>query len=170
MWATRHTALSFGYRGHFVGSGVDIGAGGGYLFAALQILGFAVGGYCIYVHLAGLPYCKDCGLYFKDKGKQTRYFGDTDTVAASTEGFLVKVREERFQESIQTHAATGSDKPTGPSMFNSSIELKRCKGCEKHFMKFGVMRWVNKEWKEIADFNYSAYLMERVEIIKSLNP
>jgi hypothetical protein len=165
-----HTALSFGYRGHFFGGGVDIGAGGGYLFAALQILGFAVGGYCIYMYLVGLPYCKDCGRYFKDKAMQIRYFDDTDTVAASTEAFLLKVREERFQESIQTHAATGSTKPTGSSMFKSSIELQRCKGCEKRYLKFGVMRWVNKEWKEIADFGYSTYIMERVEIVKNLNP
>jgi hypothetical protein len=32
------------------------------------------------------------------------------------------------------------------------------------------MRWVNKEWKEIADFGYSTYIMERVEIVKNLNP
>lgn len=163
-----HTALSFGYRGHFVGGGVDIGAGGGYLFAALQILGFAAGGYFVYVYLVGLPYCKDCGLYFKGKGKQTRYFADTGTVAESTEGFLMKVREERFQDSIQTHAAAGSTKPTNPPMFSSHIELKRCKGCEKHFLQFGVQRWVNKEWKAISDFNYSTYLMERVEIIREL--
>lgn len=165
-----NTSLSFGYRGHFVNGAVPIGAGGGYLYAALQIAGFAVGGLAVYFYLVSLPYCKDCGLYFKTKGKQTRYFENAGAVQASTEAFLAKVDEHRFQDSIQTHAGTGADNAAGASAFVSSIELKSCKGCEKHWLQFGVKRWVKNEWKDIPELNYTTFLMERVEAVQSLNP
>jgi len=158
-----HTALKFGIGAVFFDGSVNIGPGGGYLFAALQILGFAFGGYVIYMYLVRLPYCENCGLFFKDKGSQTRYFPDTNTATASTKEFLAKVDTKRFQDSIQTHAKTGAAKPSGQKMFKSSIELKRCDGCEKHYLHFGVKRWVNsKKWKNITEWNYSTYLMERV--------
>lgn len=172
-FAITHTALSFGFRGHFVANSIDIGTTGGYLYAFIQILGFAIGGFLIYIYLVSLPYCKECGLYLKDKGTQTRYFGTPDEVKASTAAFLAIAGEHRFQESIRRHAATGSAKPTGGAdSFSSSVEVKRCKGCEKHWLQFAVKRWVNdkKEWKEIPDLNYSRFLMERVEVAKSLNP
>lgn len=80
------------------------------------------------------------------------------------------VREQRFQESIQGHAVMGSSKPSAAvDGFQSIVEVKRCKGCEKHWLKFGVKRWDNdkKEWKKIRDFNYSQFMMERVEVVKS---
>jgi hypothetical protein len=165
-----HTSLNFGYRGHFIDTPVNIGAGGGYLYAAIQIIGFALGGVCIYLYLASLPFCKECSLYLKHKGQQTRYFGTSEEVQASIEGFLAMASGRRFQDSINGHAVTGPEKSTGTvSAFSSTIEVKRCEGCEKHWLKFGVKRWDSnkKEWKEISDFNYAQFMMERVEVAKN---
>jgi hypothetical protein len=164
-----HTSVSLLHGG--LNNSLDLGSGGGYVYAALQIIGFAVGGFCIYVYLVGLPYCKECRLFLKDKGKQTRFFGNSDDVTVSTENFLAKANEHRFQDSIKGHYETGSDKPaTGEIAFCSSVELKRCKGCEKHYLEFEVKRWVNKEWKAIPELTYATYMMERVEVVKSLAP
>ena len=44
----------------------------GYLYAALQVIGFAAGGLAVFGYLNSLPYCEKCAKYLSDKESQTR--------------------------------------------------------------------------------------------------
>jgi hypothetical protein len=45
---------------------------GGYLYAALQVIGFAAGGLAVFGYLNSLPYCEKCAKYLSAKDSQTR--------------------------------------------------------------------------------------------------
>jgi hypothetical protein len=45
----------------------------GYLYAPLQVIGFAAGGLAVFGYLDSLPYCEKCAKYLSAKDRQTRY-------------------------------------------------------------------------------------------------
>jgi len=44
----------------------------GYLYATLQVIGFAAGGLAVFGYLNSLPYCEKCAKYLSAKDSQTR--------------------------------------------------------------------------------------------------
>ena len=168
-YSLSHTAIRFGLRGHPIGDAVDIGSGG-YLYAALQIMGFAIGGLAVYGHLISLPFCGDCKLYLSKKGYQKRYFENPEDMQNSVAAFLAKVRDNQLQQSIQVHAETGSTAINAANVFSSFIEIKRCKACEKHWLKFTAQRKAGDDWKDISDLGYATFCMERVDVMENLSP
>ena len=168
-YSLAHTAMRFSLRGRTIRNAVDIGFGG-YLYATLQIIGFAIGGMVVCGHLISLSYCDDCKLYLSKKGDQKRYFENPEEMQDSVAGFMAKVKDNQLQQAIQVHAETGSTAINKTSMFSSTIEIKRCKGCEKHWLNFSAQRKVENRWKDIKDLGYSAFCMDRVDVMKNLSP
>lgn len=162
-----HTSLQLGVRGHFTGSGVEIGSGG-YLFAAVQVVGFLLGGFLIYVYLTSMTYCEDCKLYLSSKGVQTRYFVSPEAMQSSTEDVLAEIQSWRLQHSVLVHAATGANESKN-AVFSSNMEVKRCKGCDKHWVKFTAKRKAGNDWKEITELSHSAFSMEPVELHRTIS-
>ncbi len=168
-YSLSHTAMRFSLRGHPIRNAVNIGFGG-YLYAALQILGFAIGGIGVCGHLISLSYCDDCKLYLSKKGDQKRYFENPEEMQNSVAGFMAKVKDNQLQQAIQLHAETGSTAIKKASVFSSTIEIKRCKGCEKHRLNFSAQRKVENRWKDMKDLGYATFCMERVDVMKNLPP
>lgn len=162
-----HTSLQFGVRGHFSGGGVDIGSGG-YLFAAVQIVGFLIGGFAIYGYLTSMTYCEDCKRYLSNKGSQSRYFSSSELMQSATEDVLAEMQSGRLQHSVLVHAATGSTTSTN-AIFSSSIEVKRCKGCDKHWVKFAAQRKAGNEWKAIDGLVFSAFCFDPIELQSAIS-
>jgi hypothetical protein len=69
-----HTAVRFRVMRGPVSGPVELGSWG-YLYAVLQMVGFAIGGVAIYWYLTGLPCCERCSKYFaaEHMHTQTRY-------------------------------------------------------------------------------------------------
>jgi hypothetical protein len=168
-YSLSHTSIRFGFRGHPIGDAFDIGFGG-YIYAALQIIRFALGGLVIYSHLTSLPYYEVCTLYLSKKGEQTRYFDNRKDMQNSIDGFLSKVQDKQFQQSIQFHAETGSAALKAVHVYSSTIKIERCKGCEKHWLKFSARHKTENDWKDISDLGYSTFCMDRVDVMKNLTP
>lgn len=166
-YSLSHTAMRFSIRGRPIGDAVDIGFGG-YLYAALQIIGFAIGGIGVCGHLISLSYCDDCKLYLRKKGDQKRYFESPEDMQNSVAGFLAKAQDNQLQQSIQVHAETGSTAIKTASVFSSTIEIKRCKGCEKHWLKFSAQRKVENHWKDVSELGYATFCMDRIDVMKNL--
>jgi hypothetical protein len=167
VYTIAHTSLRFGMRGHVTGTGVDIGAGG-YLFAVVQILGFLIGGFAIYAYLTSMTYCNDCRLYLNSKGIQTRYFRSAEEMQEATEKILTEMRLGRLQHSVLVHAALGTNE-SGSATFSSVVEVKSCKGCDKHWTKFTPNRKAGNDWKEISELSFSAFCMEPVELHRTIS-
>ncbi len=162
-----HTSLRFGMRGHFTGTGVEIGAAG-YLFAVVQVVGFLIGGFAIYAYLTSMTYCEDCRLYLNSKGIQTRYFRSAEEMQDATKNVLTEMKLGRLQHSVLVHATLGTNEGSSAT-FSSIVEVKRCKGCDKHWTKFTANRKAGNDWKEINELGFSAFCMEPVELHRTIS-
>ena len=162
-----HTSLRFGMSGHLTGTGVEIGAAG-YLFALVQIAGFLIGGFAIYAYLTSMTYCDDCRLYLNSKGIQTRYFRSAEEMQEATNNVLTEMRLGRLQHSVLVHATLGTNERASAS-FSSAVEVKLCKGCDKHWTKFTANRKAGNDWKEINELGFSAFCMEPVELYRTIS-
>jgi hypothetical protein len=166
-YTVAHTSLRFGMRGHFAGSGIDIGAAG-YLFAGVQVVGFLIGGLAIYGILTSMAYCDVCGLYLNTKGTQTRYFGSADEMKAATANIQGEMHSRRLQHSILIHGTSGAVDSNGAT-FSSLMEIRSCKGCGKHWTKFTANRKTENDWKVIPELSLSAFSAEPVELHKAIS-
>jgi hypothetical protein len=162
-----HTSLRFGMRGHFTGTGVEIGAGG-YLFAVVQIIGFLIGGFAVYAYLTSMTYCKDCRLYLSSKGLQTRYFLSAEEMQEASKNILTEMKLGRLQHSVLVHAALGTNE-NASATFSSIVEVKSCKGCDKHWAKFTANRKTGNDWKEISELSFSSFCKEPIELHRTIS-
>jgi hypothetical protein len=157
-----HTAMQFSIRAHPVGTPVELGSWG-YLYAVLQMLGFAIGGVFVYFNLKSLAYCDTCSRYLVKKGIQTRYTADSDTLTKAVTEIMQCFSERRFQDAISAHAkAAGYENSTGMTL-RSRVEVKRCKDCNQHWLKFTVSKKAKKdEWEDIGQLGYEAFCVEPI--------
>lgn len=129
------------------------------VFAALQIFGFAVGGVAVYALLKALPFCQKCSRYLAPKERQTRYTGDSAQLTQAVIQIRQHVATGRLQEALTIHAGTGDAKSiAGKTSLRSQAIIKRCNGCNRHWIKFTVSRWANREWKDVPEAGFQQFI------------
>ena len=159
-----HTAVQFSIRAHPLGGAVELGSWG-YLYAALQMIGFAVGGVAVYYHLKSLAYCETCSKYLAKKGNQTRYTADSEALTNAVREVMQCLSDGRFQDAIAVHARTGgSEKSDKESVLRSQMQLKRCKDCNQHWLKFTVSKRSRDDWKDISELGYESFCAEPISV------
>lgn len=152
----QHQSLEFGVRGHSVGSTGELG-GWGYATAALQIIGFALGGVAIFGYLSSLPYCEQCKRYLSQKGKQIRYTSDSESLASLVENLINHYSSGEIQQLIDTHAHFGEHKHGKYNHLKSMLEHKYCPGCGINWLGFTVYKLSGDDWKELDEFGFSTF-------------
>jgi hypothetical protein len=138
-----HTAVRFRVMRGPVSGPVELGSWG-YLHAVLQIVGFAIGGVAVYKYLNAQPYCERCWKYLVAKDTQTRYTNATQLSQITT-----LMAAGRLQDAIAAHATRGSETAGKDPKLRSQVEIKRCKNCDQHWMKFTVSQWSKEGWVEV---------------------
>ncbi|MBN1546008.1 MAG: hypothetical protein JW902_05040 [Syntrophaceae bacterium] len=161
--AIRSTSMEFRFRVKEIGATGELG-GWGYGVAILQILGFAVGGLAVYGYLESIPYCKRCLRYFSAKGKQTRYTGDAEELQASTVQVLSDFSSGVITSAIEKHRMFGSHKFQKDNHLRSVIEVRHCKKCGQHWVKYVVEKRSGNDWKEISDLTTASFTDQVVDI------
>ena len=161
-----HTAVQFRFRGALpIGTPVEIGSLG-YLYAALQVVGFAVGGVAVYFNLKSVAYCDTCSKYLVGKGIQTRYTADSKILKNAVQEIRQCLTEGRFQDAISAHArAAGNATVQKEIAFYSQIHIKQCKTCNRHWLKFTVSKWAKSEWKDITELGFERFCAEPISIV-----
>ena len=159
-----HTAMK---AGHFSSDSFELGAGG-YLYAALLILGFAGGGYFMFNLTRSEPYCEDCSVYMKKQGSQTRYFVKWEEVAACTSEIRRECEGGQFRKAVQVHARAGAHDADAATGYSVGLEFKNCKKCEKQWVEMIAKKRANGRWSRDFNVKYSAYCSERVEVLEKL--
>jgi hypothetical protein len=160
----RHTSLGTGDAGD---QGVALGAGG-YAFAALLIVGFALGGFCMYALVRSAPYCEGCGLYLKNKGKQTRYFERQEQLIDCTASFRLLAEQGEFREAMYGHAETGTKMEGDATGYASIAGVMQCRGCGKQWFQLLARKRVNKKWTVMAELKYAAFGTETVDALEEM--
>lgn len=150
---TAHTAVQFRFgRGHAaVGDPVELGSLG-YVYALLQIIGFAAGGVLIYSMLAAKLFCGKCSRYYSDIGTTTRYAADGDKFVEFFISIAPLLDAYKLSEVITLHSALGGYHKSNIHHVKCDVCLKFCKKCGVHYLLFDVMKVNGKnEWVRIED-------------------
>jgi hypothetical protein len=145
--ALTKVSMTFRFHAAKVGETGELG-GWGYLYAVLQILGFAAGGFGAYAYLADAPYCEGCRRYFK-RVKQTKRFTDDPDALTTLVGAITPLMEaRRFAEVIQTHRTFGKEKGEKGDQLAAHLALYECT-CSGRLVRFSVHKWNGSDWKEV---------------------
>jgi len=153
----RHTSVEFRYRGAAkLGTTGELGEAG-YLYALLQIVGFAIGGVAVYRWLASEPYCQTCSQYLSKRDKQSRFSGDADQFSEMVKIFLAHIALDQFQEAIKKHASFGERRSRKGLHLQSALELRQCNRCGINWLNFSCYKWAGRDWQEIHELHYSTF-------------
>ena len=153
-----HQSVQFSVKGRSVGDAIDLG-NMGYVYACLQVIGFAIGGFAVYGYLASQVYCDKCSRYFSKKGVAARYTGDSDALQNFLKKLAVLLEESKLSEIISLHANEGGSKVFDAKQHHlqTQIEIKKCKNCNKHHLKFSVSKKNKDDWKELDELSFSTF-------------
>ena len=153
---TKSTSMDLRLRAAKVGSTGELG-GFGYLIALLQIGGFAAGGFAVYSYLVSKPYCETCSRYLSTKGKQTRYTGDADGLQTVTEQIFDDLRNTAIASALARQKAFGDPAYQKSHHLRSVFEIRHCKGCRNHWIKFSVEKRSGDDWKGIPELTVAGF-------------
>ncbi|MBA7674838.1 hypothetical protein ES703_83063 [subsurface metagenome] len=144
----RHTSLSF-VRGE-VSIG-ELGGALGYAFAALQLLGFSVGGFAVFGWLSRNPYCDKCSRYLKKTGQQDRFMSDGEGLIEKLQDFSVLLANEKFGEAVRFHAEKMGVEHSRGHHLRTKLVARACPGCGINHLDFIASKFERDDWKDIAD-------------------
>lgn len=161
--AIRSTSMGFSVRTVEVGSTGELGDLG-YLVALLQILGFAAGGFAVYAYLESQAYCEACSRYLTRKGRLMRYTADAEGLQASVAQIFDLVGAGSVVTAIETHKNFGSATHGKNDHLRSMFEVRHCKKCHQHWVKFSVEKQSGNDWKEISELSVSGFTQEVVSL------
>lgn len=152
----QHQTMEFRVKGAKVGTTGEMG-GFGYITAALQVIGFAIGGVAIFFYLSALPYCEKCSKYLKAKAKQLRYGADQDNFMAMVKNVASHFDNDQLQEAIELHGKFGEAKNPKGGYLNSTLERKQCPACSVNWLKFSAQKLAGNEWKDIDELQFARF-------------
>ena len=161
--AVRSTSMEFRYHAAKLGSTGELGYFG-YAVAVLQILGFAVGGFVVYAVLVSKPYCEKCSRYLSGKGKQIRYTHDADGLQANVAQIAQTLSSGAAGSAIELQRGFGNPKYQKNDHLRSTFEVRYCKKCNKHWVKFAVEKQSGNDWKEITGYTAAGFTEEVVSV------
>lgn len=156
--AIRSTSMEFRF-----GSTGELG-GLGYVIALLQIAGFAAGGLAVYGHLVLKPYCEKCSSYLSAKGEQVRYTGDPEGLQATTAQILQHIRSGAIASAIKQHSTFGNQAYQKNDHLRSVFQVRHCKKCGQHWIRFSVDKQSGNDWKEIPELTVAGFTDQVVNV------
>jgi hypothetical protein len=162
--AVRSTSMELRYRGAVkLGSTGELGSFG-YVIAFLQVIGFAIGGFAVYAVLASKPYCDKCSRYVSGKGQQIRYTQDGDGLQATRARVVESIQNRAVNSAIEIHRGFGNSEIQKDDHLRSTCEVRFCKKCNQHWVKFAVEKRTGNDWKELHDFTIAGFTQEIVSV------
>jgi hypothetical protein len=161
--AIRSTSMEFRLRTAKVGSTGELG-GLGYIPALLQIAGFAAGGFAVYTYLVSKPYCEKCSHYLSGKGKQVRYTGDVERLQATTAQIFQHIGSGAIAAAIEHQKTFGNPVYQKNDHLRSVFEVRHCKKCGQHWVRFSVEKQSGDDWKEIPELTVGGFTDQVVNV------
>jgi hypothetical protein len=152
----RHQSLQFSSRSAQHVSTGELGSWG-YAYALLQIIGFALGGLCIFSFLHSLTYCQKCSRYLANGGSSTRYTTDSEAFSTFIQEFATHFNKNELQEAIVQHAQFGKAKYRRDTYLKSVLQLKRCKECGIHWLDMSPQKRSGRTWIEISEWRMATF-------------
>lgn len=137
---TEHMA----YKSSHGGEATELGKLG-WGVAALQIIGFSIGGFVVYGSLVNVPYCDRCGKYLSQKQTQSRKSKDPAALKLAFNETTNLVQQGQPQQAIQAHAALSKAGVFGAKAI-STIEIRKCPCCPLRRFKATLSERNGNQW------------------------
>ncbi|OAI56111.1 hypothetical protein AYO49_04840 [Verrucomicrobiaceae bacterium SCGC AG-212-N21] len=122
----------------------------GWGVAALQVIGFSIGGFVVYGWLCSVPYCDRCAKYLSEKKSHTVRWSDPEIMHASAPSVVTLMQEGRLQEAVSAHAALGEPKPKKPKAM-LTLEMRKCPACENRRLRLMAMQHNGNQWAHVGE-------------------
>jgi hypothetical protein len=153
--ALTKVSMTFRFHASKLGETGELG-GWGYVTAALQILGFAVGGLGAFGYLADSPFCSACSRYFKHGKKIVRYTGDPEALKSFIESITPLMENCRLDEAVAVHSSFGAEKAEKDHHLSADIDPYDCTGCSGRMLRLSIHKRAGSDWKEISGLKQEA--------------
>jgi hypothetical protein len=145
-----HASVSFRFHAAKLGETGQLGFLG-YAYALLQVLGFAAGGFGVYLHLRELPFCEACSRYLKRTSRVHRFSDRSDELKGLSETIAPLLKAGRLSEVAAAHAAFGDPKAGKAHTLRAELSLWGCRTCTRNLVRFAVARKSDNDWKDVTE-------------------
>lgn len=135
----------------------------GYLYAALQVVGFAIGGFLIYQHLGEKPYCAKCSRYMASMSRMVRFTPDTQDAKGVMYKIVTELQSGGIDAAMEDAKSLGHPKRDKIDTLCAATTIKHCKKCERRWLSFMVRAKSGRNWKLVKGASGSAYADPVVE-------
>lgn len=142
---TEHMAYKVG-RG--AGEAMELGHLG-WGVAALQIIGFSLGGLIVYGMLASAPYCDRCSRYFALLWRKVTRWPDLSEMNESYNHTAQLLAVEQLQPAVD-HFATLTDRKR-KMVGMLTMEIRKCPTCEKRRLKLTAQQRNGNQFATIGE-------------------
>lgn len=138
------------YQGTGTGaSGTGLGIWG-WGVAALQIIGFSVGGWVVYGWLAATPYCDRCSKYLGKKTSRVVKWNDVELMYAVFPIITQMIEQGQLQEAVVAYAALG-DGDEGRGNARLTMEVLKCSSCGHRRLRLTAEQHNGADWINVGD-------------------
>jgi hypothetical protein len=145
------------------GTGTDTGEVGslGYWIAALQFVGFLVGGLAVWALLRAKPVCSKCNLYLRPLFKKQKSFSNVEAAAPYYDVlFKHPVDGSEFAELIRSNAVAKVAK----GVLQIKTALLGCIKCKAQLVDERVQIYNGRDWKDLDKLHRRVRIPEGVDL------
>ena len=98
--------------------------------AGLQVLGFCLGGWAVYVMLAGTPFCANCSMYFRRVWARGTKWKDLSEMGQQYDQLGALLEGGHFETAVDQHAASGAKMYRAKGLL--TMTHHQCPGCQEN--------------------------------------
>jgi hypothetical protein len=155
-----HSSVSFRINARVIGTSGEMGAFG-YLYALLQLAGFAGGGLSAYFFLTEGPYCYSCRRYFRRESKTQRFTGTPDLLDAFLSKVDPLIGSGDLSGSLAALRAFGNAKAGKNDHILVEATIWCCKRCAQRLLRLSVSKHSSYGWQEIPELKQESALVKK---------
>lgn len=133
----RHTSLSFN-QGRTTSA--ELGSTFGYVYALIQLIGFAIGGLTVFSWLQNAPYCEKCEKYLDKTNAQERYTSEGETLVEQMTILATKLDERKYVDAVQYHSEQMGVPESAGHHLRTRITTHKCRSCGVNHLEFEASR------------------------------
>jgi hypothetical protein len=158
------TTAKYSLARHRTSGGIEVGSFG-YVLAGIQLLGFVVGGLCIFGALISMDICDKCQKYFRSLVSITKTFSNSQAYEKFGEKFLKA-------EPPSSEYLAGLEEPHTVAKVEQGavrlcVTLLGCPECKKQLVVEKTEAWNGKDWNEVSDLGRKHQVPESISLVEN---